>query len=754
MAKVAFPSYDVQTLNSRAGGVGTFISQFARLLKDRGDEVTIILTREEAGWLSIDPNWREAYRSWGIELVEMHNRIIPNKSSPRSRTMQLSEQVAPLLRGFDVVYFSDWANVGFHSVRVKRFTDTAMPVCVTVMHGPSNWVRLCDQKYPELPEDLYIEFIERYAALNSDFVVAPSRFILDWAKGQAWKFRREPEVLGLPYHPESRLPPSVNTASGFTRLAFFGRLQPMKGYQLFVEAIRLLARESPELLQALDEVVLLGHEDVPGAVEWIRFQLARIGLPTSHLGRLDSLAVRDYMARHVSDTLVVIPSMLENFPCAVIEASLIPGLNFIFTSSGGTPEIFAGRGQAQMFAPTARALAGKLRERLTLPLAPDQLVRYDFATANQRWLEFHQRVCADAREPRAASLARPAGDTPSVAVCITYYNKQRHFPQLCESLEYQTSKDFHVIAIDDGSPEAEARAVFEAMAEKYRPRGWTFIRQPNRYVDAARNQAARNASAQYLLMIDADDVLAPNTIERMLQAIRFSGDDCLVTHAYFFSGDRFPYDPRTGEVTAEVVNYLEPLGPSLLAGMVEPRVFGGSMIMIRRAVFEAIGGYREVRDAAHEDWELHARLAMAGYKTDVLPEYLHFYRVIDDGLARTAEDFSADRRMTDAYDRQLTSVGLHGAANAMHALYRQLQDAKRRLRRIDEMAPAIEAPSPKSEFFFFEAPPGGTDSAPQRIEPEHAQVLAPDGLNLAWRQTLLADLRERLSRLLRRDRGL
>ena len=42
MAKVAFPSYDVQTIDGWAGGVGSFIVHFARQLRARGDEVTII----------------------------------------------------------------------------------------------------------------------------------------------------------------------------------------------------------------------------------------------------------------------------------------------------------------------------------------------------------------------------------------------------------------------------------------------------------------------------------------------------------------------------------------------------------------------------------------------------------------------------------------------------------------------------------------------------------------------------------------
>jgi O-antigen biosynthesis protein len=401
-----------------------------------------------------------------------------------------------------------------------------------------------------------------------------------------------------------------------------------------------------------------------------------LGLPVKHFGSFDSRSAHDFMAGNASDTLVVIPSPIENFPYAVIETSLIEGLNVIFSNGGGIPEIFGGGHEAQFFAPRPQALAAKLAERLRIPLAPDELDPYNFEAANQRWLEFHGRACDFAKSSRTTVIPPSSVDTTTVDVCITYYNKQRYFSQLCESLELQTCRDFHVIAIDDGSSQAEAREVFASMAEKYRSAGWTFLHQSNSYVDAARNAAARRSEATYLLMVDADDVLAPNAIERMLEAIRLSGEDCLVAYSYSFAGDDFPYDRKTGELLVEAFSYIMPLGAALVAGMMEPWVFGGPMIMIRREVFEAVGGYRELRDTAHEDWEMHLRLAMAGYKTDVLPEFLHYYRVLDDGLGRSFEDFPAKRRMIDTFDRRLAELGLSGAANAMYALYRQWRGAE------------------------------------------------------------------------------
>jgi hypothetical protein len=117
-----------------------------------------------------------------------------------------------------------------------------------------------------------------------------------------------------------------------------------------------------------------------------------------------------------------------------------------------------------------------------------------------------------------------------------------------------------------------------------------------------------------------------------------------------------------------------PIGANLAAGLIEPIIFGGPMILVRRTVFEAIGGYHEVRGAAHEDWELQARLAMHGFDTDVLPAYLHQYRQLPDGLAKTSDGFAAKRRIIDCYEEQFAKIGMHGMGGAMFALYRRCQE--------------------------------------------------------------------------------
>jgi glycosyltransferase involved in cell wall biosynthesis/GT2 family glycosyltransferase len=679
MPQVGLVTHDVQTIHGKAGGVGAFVTHWARLLKAAGDEVTIILTRQETHPVHVDEKWRARYRDWGVGLVELHNTEPSGDRWSDPWTARLSELTAPHLKGLDIVYFQDWANVAFRTARAKRFLRSPAPVLVTVLHGPSGWVRTGNKQYPEIPDDLHLDYIERYSALHSDFVVSPSRYMVEYLRGTGWSFQTDPVVLGLPYlAPEKK--PAPGTKAATKRLVFFGRLETRKGFPLFVSSLRLLFAQEPAALQGIEEIVFLGDEQEPGAVDHVRGELSALQIPVLHVAGADSDAAQMYLGANASDSLVVVPSLAENFPYAVIEASSVPRINLLCSRGGGVPEVFDACGEHRLFEPYPAAFAGKLREYLLSPSlsAPAPVPAYDAAAANERWLQFHQRALRTASPgsaPPDRNINAPwRGPLATVDVCIPYFNKSEYFPQLLEALEDQTAQGFGVVAIDDGS-EPGHKAAFDLMSERYRERGWKFVTQPNAFVDAARNRAASLSKADYLLFIDADDLPAPHAVERLLEAVTRSGDDCLVAAGLLMDG----LPDRDIRNTRPLARYM-PLGPDLVCALADPLVLGPSMIMIRRGVFEHVGGYRALRGAAHEDWELQIRLLMAGFRVDVLPEFLLYFRKTETGLSRTSSDYDAKQRLIQTYENELAKIGLRGVASTVAALLKGREVLEKALR--------------------------------------------------------------------------
>lgn len=687
MSRVAIVSYDVETINGRSGGVGAFTTRWANLLRQAGEMVTIVMTRIDREPMRVDPEWRVRYQSNDIALIELQAPPGLGTRWPEVPTMRMAEIAAPVLKGFDIVYFQDWGNTAFHLVRERRYSLEPGPVCVTVLHRPSEWVLSANGRYPDLPNDLHLAYQERYAARHSDYVISPTQFMARHLEQLGWKFPGEVEVLGLPMLPLE--PAAEHTPSRpLRKIVYFGRIEERKGIRFFVAALQHYARNA----SFKPAVVLLGDGQDRNLLQTSVRDLKHAGFAVSHTGSLDSDGALRFLRENAPHTLCVIPSCSDNHPYTLVEASLIPGLNVLACRSGGVPEVLPGAA-AQLCDPVPRDLAGKIAERIDAPLSPSQLVRYNYDAANGKWMQFHHKALAHGQSRiRRAAPARKR----TIDVCTTYYQKSAYLSQLVDALEQQTDTDFHVIAVDDGSPDAESQRVFAEQTARAKSHGWDFYRQENAFVDAARNSAASRGTGDLILFIDSDDVPARNAIARLREAMERSGDDALICASYLFAGNKRPFDPATGELARPPYAVNIPLGMDLVGGLLNPCVFGGSMFIIRRSAFEKVGGFRERRGAGHEEWELYVRLALAGFRVDVLPELLHYYRQVDGSLARTIPSETSMRRLLSAYEDFLRTVGLQSGALALTGLYRHGHEMENKIRQL-----SLKTTQPPWRFAYF-----------------------------------------------------
>jgi len=270
------------------------------------------------------------------------------------------------------------------------------------------------------------------------------------------------------------------------------------------------------------------------------------------------------------------------------------------------------------------------------------------------WWRLRQELESEARAIAAApSLERGTSGSPALTVCIPHRNHGRLLPEAFSSLERQTIDDFDVVVVDDGSDCPESRASFDRMEARYSPRGWRFLRQQHRGPGAARNRAARHARSEYLAFLDSDDLALPRFVECMLEAAHYSGDDLLV--------------PSARRAHAEGAEFVcRPPGPGLLEILLpEAR---GSTCLVRRSVFEVVGGFPEQLIAAGEGAAFLARVTMAGHAWDVIPEALYVSRETPGGFASSAEVVLSEDTVQRVYGERLNALRLPGLALALHSL--------------------------------------------------------------------------------------
>lgn len=101
-----------------------------------------------------------------------------------------------------------------------------------------------------------------------------------------------------------------------------------------------------------------------------------------------------------------------------------------------------------------------------------------------------------------------------LSIIIPIYNQKAHITTcLNELMRFRSAKYFlEILLIDDGSTD-NSTVICKKYADKYSKIKCFF--QENKGVSAARNLGIQNATGKYIFFLDADDCLAPGTIERV-----------------------------------------------------------------------------------------------------------------------------------------------------------------------------------------------------------------------------------------------
>jgi len=100
-----------------------------------------------------------------------------------------------------------------------------------------------------------------------------------------------------------------------------------------------------------------------------------------------------------------------------------------------------------------------------------------------------------------------------VTVVTAAYNAAPYVAETIESVLAQTYTDFDYIVVDDGSSDATPDII-----ARYVPR-IMIVRQQNAGEGAARNRGFELAAGDYVAIVDADDVWAPDKLERQVLAM-------------------------------------------------------------------------------------------------------------------------------------------------------------------------------------------------------------------------------------------
>lgn len=190
--------------------------------------------------------------------------------------------------------------------------------------------------------------------------------------------------------------------------------------------------------------------------------------------------------------------------------------------------------------------------------------------------------------------------TPLVSCIVPVYNGASYLAETLDSILAQTHRPIELIVVDDGSTDGTP-----AVIERYRGQV-VGLRQPNAGLASARNLGVARATGEFLAFLDADDLWLPEKLARQLERFRARPELLLsVTRIQNF------WAP---EVADEATRYRERRYAGPLPG------YCCCTLVARRAGFQRVGAFADLRMAEDADWFLRAR--ELGVLTELLPEVL------------------------------------------------------------------------------------------------------------------------------------
>ena len=195
-----------------------------------------------------------------------------------------------------------------------------------------------------------------------------------------------------------------------------------------------------------------------------------------------------------------------------------------------------------------------------------------------------------------------------VSIVIPCFNSSAFLRETVASVVAQTLRELEIVLVDDGSTD-DTRAVVEQLIAQHPERAMTLCAQPNAGVAAARNRGVAIARGEYILPVDADDLIAPTMAETCARIL-----DAQPTTSIVFT-DREDFGELAGRFGA---------GQFELARL---KYFNqiAYCALYRRTVWEACGGYRTNVDG-FDDWDFWIAAASRGFRGHHVAEPLLRHR--------------------------------------------------------------------------------------------------------------------------------
>ena len=182
---------------------------------------------------------------------------------------------------------------------------------------------------------------------------------------------------------------------------------------------------------------------------------------------------------------------------------------------------------------------------------------------------------------------------PKVSVIIPTFNRLEYLPRALNSVLGQSYDDYELIVVDDGSTDQTVQAIQQDYPSV------NLIVQENRGVSAARNAGIREASGEWIALLDSDDEWLPGKLNSQMNALESHPEYrlCHTEEIWIRDGRRFnptkKYKKFGGYIYQKCLSHC---------------IISPSSVTMHRQLLQETGGFDESLEVC-EDYDLWLRVA-------------------------------------------------------------------------------------------------------------------------------------------------
>jgi len=207
----------------------------------------------------------------------------------------------------------------------------------------------------------------------------------------------------------------------------------------------------------------------------------------------------------------------------------------------------------------------------------------------------------------------PPSNPLLISVCVPARNEERNIRACVEGILAQDYPNFEVIVLDDRSTDSthEILVSIRSTTDKLQiingsdlPTGWAG--KPH-----ALYQASASARGDWLCFVDADTFIAPETLSSCYVKALETKADMFTIMTFQSLGSFWEKTVMPIVMTALSVGFSP---RKVNDPNTKDAIANGQFIMIKRSVYDAIGGHESVKDSIVEDKDISEQVKWKGYR--------------------------------------------------------------------------------------------------------------------------------------------